>query len=147
MKKIIDHKSYDTATAREVGDWDNGLMLGDLDFCAETLYKKRTGEYFLYGEGGPRSRYSKQTGNNEWSGADAIIPLDYSAAEKWAAEHMPTESYAAEFGPVDASDSDDSVAVTFHISAAAKVKLDRAASKQGKTRGEIVDGLIMGIGE
>lgn len=56
MKKIINGKKYDTETAREVACKAWGYY-GDLNFVFETLYKKKTGEFFLYGEGGANTSY------------------------------------------------------------------------------------------
>ena len=52
MKKIINGKVYDTASAKLVGEWDNGRYGRDFGRCAEELYQKRTGEFFLHGSGG-----------------------------------------------------------------------------------------------
>jgi hypothetical protein len=54
MRKIIDGKLYDTDKAKRVGGpWSPaGFGPGDFDWCEEALYRKRTGEYFLHGEGG-----------------------------------------------------------------------------------------------
>ena len=50
MKKIINNKVYDTNKATEVGSWESGRW-GDFNHIAETLYQKRTGEFFLQREG------------------------------------------------------------------------------------------------
>ena len=47
MKKIIRGRQYDTDTAQRIGSWDNGLSGTDLEYTSETLYRKRTGEFFL----------------------------------------------------------------------------------------------------
>ena len=47
MKKIINGKVYDTQKAECVGKWNNGLA--GFDWCEEELYRKRTGEFFLFG--------------------------------------------------------------------------------------------------
>ena len=51
MKKIINGKMYNTETAKCLSEWCNGHY-GDLTYVEETLYRKRTGEYFLYGLSG-----------------------------------------------------------------------------------------------
>ena len=51
MQKIIRGKKYDTDTAKEVCCYSNNLPFGDFDWIQETLYVKRTGEYFLHGKG------------------------------------------------------------------------------------------------
>ena len=67
MKKIINGKRYDTSKAKEIGYWSNNLSNRDFNHCDEWLYKKRTGEYFLYGEGGPMTRYAERVGDM-WGG-------------------------------------------------------------------------------
>jgi len=59
MKKIINGKKYDTETATKLGEDCRGYR-GDIDFWSEELYRKKTGEFFLYGEGGARSQYNAQ---------------------------------------------------------------------------------------
>ena len=53
MKKIINGKMYDTDTAKELVSVTNGYCMGDLYYSKTALYQKRTGEYFVYSEGGP----------------------------------------------------------------------------------------------
>lgn len=48
MKKIINGKAYNTETAKELGSYWNGYPHGDFSYVCETLYVKRTGEYFLH---------------------------------------------------------------------------------------------------
>ena len=67
MKKIINGKLYDTDTAKEMGTGCASCSPRDFHYYSETLYRKRTGEYFLYGEGGPASRYAERVDNNMWS--------------------------------------------------------------------------------
>jgi hypothetical protein len=43
------------------------LTAGIFRWVCEELYRKRTGEYFLYGEGGPMSKYSRQVEQNGWA--------------------------------------------------------------------------------
>lgn len=95
MKKIIKGKVYDTDTARCVGG-DGG---GDGFYrWSEELYQKRTGEFFLAGEGGPATKYAYSVGQNKWSGGSKIIPLDVEAARQWAEEHLDADDYATLFG-------------------------------------------------
>ena len=44
MKKIINNLLYNTETAKNLGDYWNGLPSNDFSYCCETLYQKRTGE-------------------------------------------------------------------------------------------------------
>lgn len=58
MKKIINGKMYNTETATELGDFWNGLSTSDFRNLSETLYRKKNGEFFLYGQGGAMTEYS-----------------------------------------------------------------------------------------
>ena len=87
MKKIINNKLYDTDTAKAVS---SRIDLGSVEgvFYGKTLYRKRTGEYFVYREG-----YRDMT--------DDIEPLSYDEARCWAEEHLDAGEYEAEFGLPD----------------------------------------------
>lgn len=104
MKKIINGKVYDTDTAKRVG-WDCG---GDgFSSWDEYLYQKRTGEFFLYGEGGPATKYAKYIdGNNAWSNGSKIIPLNVDAARQWVENHLDADEYEALFGAPDEDDAE-----------------------------------------
>lgn len=100
MRKIINGKMYDTNTAKVIGTWSN-YKYGDFNYCEETLYKKKTGEYFLYGEGGALSKYAKSCGNNDTCGGSEFIPLSKNEAKKWMECNTSAEKYIAEFGEVE----------------------------------------------
>ena len=51
MKKIINGKMYNTETAKYCGGYEFSNC-GDFNYVCEELYQKKTGELFLYGEGG-----------------------------------------------------------------------------------------------
>lgn len=97
MKKIINGKKYDTDTAKILGSAGYSHP-GDFGHWKETLYHKRTGEYFLHGIGGAMSKYARRTGLNEWSGGEKIIPLTREEAQKWAEKHLNVEEYEEIFG-------------------------------------------------
>lgn len=100
MKKIINNKLYDTETAREI-DYYQYSSSSDFYYVYEALYKKRTGEYFLYGEGGAMSKYSVSCGNRQYSGSSEIIPLSKEEAKEWAVENMDADDFMEEFGEVE----------------------------------------------
>ena len=101
MKKIINGKMYNTETAKKVATWDNGYPYGDFHYCEETLYKKKTGEYFFYGEGGPLSKYARSCGNDDWCGGDEFVPLSENEAREWMEKNADADDYIAEFGEVE----------------------------------------------
>lgn len=97
MKKIIDGASYDTTKAEQLGKASHSNSL-DFYHWTETLYRSKSGKYFLHGEGGPKSRYSESTGQNNWSGGEKILPTSRKSAMEWAEEHLSGEEYAEIFG-------------------------------------------------
>ena len=130
MKKIIDGKLYDTNTARALGSASHGQGPRDFNYFEETLYLKRTGEYFLHGEGGPMSRYSESIGQNEWRGGEKIIPLSFNKAREWAEENLDADDYASIFGPVS-EDDPGRVAMSISIDAATADRIRREAQEKG----------------
>lgn len=101
MKKVINGRMYDTTTARCVADWDNGLYGDRLYYWEESLYKKKTGEFFLYGWGGPGTHYSRSCGSNSWCGGEEIQPLSEAEARKLVEKHCNGEEYVEIFGEVE----------------------------------------------
>lgn len=97
MKKIINGKKYDTDTAKNLG-YISYNHPGDFTWWTEHLYRKRTGEYFLHGIGGPMSKYAHQVGLNEWTGGEKIKPLTREEAQKWAEENLEAEEFELIFG-------------------------------------------------
>ena len=99
MKKIINGKKYDTDTAKKIAT--HSRCHGDFSDYSETLYLKKTGEFFLYGSGGPMSKYATPAGQNSWSGGSEIIPLSKEKAQKWAEKHLGVDEYETLFGEVE----------------------------------------------
>lgn len=130
MKKIIDGKLYDTETAKEMAS-DSYLYPRDFGHWVETLYKKRTGEYFLHGIGGPASKYAESCGQNQWSGGQKIIPLTYEAARAWAEEHLDADDYQEIFGAV--SEGDERTTLSISLDAATADRIRKEAQERGMT--------------
>lgn len=139
MKKVINGKVYDTDTARKVGCIDFGL--GDrFSGWSETLYVKRTGEYFLLGEGGPGSKYSVRTGVNNTTGSAKIFPLSYDDARKWAEENLGAGEYIAEFGEIP--DDDANAKLTLYLPASTIERAKRKAAQDGTTLSAYIESLV-----
>lgn len=140
MKKIINGKKYDTDTAQELASWDNGGGWRDFHHCEETLYRKKTGEFFLFGEGGPMTKYAVSQGQNSWSGGSKIIPLTHETARQWAEEHLDGDDYEAIFGPVVEDDS--KTVCSFRLSVSVQETLRRKASESGRGISEYLESLL-----
>ena len=140
MKRIINNKVYDTETARKVGAWDNGLYGNNFEGMSETLYRKKNGEFFLYGEGGPMTKYARSAGNNSWSGGEEIIPLTVEAAREWAEKHLTADEYMREFEVEQ--DSTDKKLATFYLTERTLDRIARAAQAQGISKGALIERLV-----
>lgn len=127
MKKVINGKLYDTDKARYLGG-DSYSNSRDFHHWTEELYQKRTGEFFLYGEGGPMSKYAESIGQNQWSGGEKIIPLTLNNAMKWAEEHLRAEDYEEIFGLPD--EDAEPVALSVMLPARLAAKLRAAAAEE-----------------
>ena len=104
MKKIINNKRYDTEAAKKITETssrEQGIGPSDFKFWSETLYQKRTGEFFLFGEGGPMSKYSQPYETNGSQSGYKIIPLTFDQAKQWAEKAMDADEYEELFGPVE----------------------------------------------
>ena len=138
MKKFIKSRIYDTATAHKCGEWDNGYYPSDFNFCGETLYRKRTGEFFLHGAGHALSKYAGRSGGSSGWG-EQITPMSYAEAQAWAESHLDGDEYIAIFGE---SEDDDFAELHVRISAKSMTKLRQAAGQAHIALAEMVERLI-----
>ena len=100
MKVVINRKKYDTDTAECVACYSYAWP-GDYNYVSEALYRKKTGEYFIYGEGGPLTEYGQSYGDNGIGYGDRIDPISEEDARKWAEEHLDGDEYEKIFGTVE----------------------------------------------
>lgn len=143
MKKIINGKRYDTDTAQKVGVYRNGFSTTDFKYILEDLYQKKTGEFFLHGQGGAMTKYAKACGQNSWTGGERILPMSYEEARTWSEEHLEVDEYESIFGEVEEDESRKTV--TLSLSATVIEKLKREASKSGKTQSQIIEELVNNV--
>lgn len=136
MKQIIKNKVYDTSTAREMGTYKNLEASGTSEYYEETLYRKKTGEYFIYAYGGPESKYRKITGYSNWTSQGLIMPLTYDEAQKWAKIALTEEQYEGIFGITD--EGTETEALTVRLPKALVIQLKRRTDKTGQMIKEAV---------
>lgn len=139
MKRIINGKRYDTETAEELYSYSYSNR-GDFHYFRETLYRKRTGEFFLYGVGGPASKYAQAIDMNSWSGGERLMPMTYAEAQQWAEKCLTGDEYEEIFGEVAEDDSRTTMSISLPTATAEKLK--RMAGASGETMSAIVDRLI-----
>lgn len=136
MKKIISNRLYDTDTAREIASNSHGEGPRDFRYYSETLFRKKTGEYFLYGHGGPNSRYAESCGQNTWTGGEKIIPLSLESAHEWGEGNMDADDYQREFGPVSEDGGRTTLSVCMDTAIAERIR------REAKEKGMSVSALI-----
>jgi len=136
MKKIIARKKYDTETATAVAQWCDGEEK-EPNFIRETLYIKRTGEFFLHGKGGVNTRYSHFVPPRNWEPGEEIIPLLYHDAKRWAEKHLTAEDYEELFGEIPEDHSKGILCIS--MSKAGIERLKRNAAIERKSLGEYVE--------
>lgn len=101
MKKIINGRKYDTDTAKKLGYWENEYSVSDFRHCEETLYRKRTGEFFLHGEGGAATSYAQEDESGSWIYGEAITLMTEKDAKRWAEKYLTADEYIEIFGEVE----------------------------------------------
>lgn len=138
MKKIIKGKVYDTEKARKLGRHCSGYGYDSID---EALYQKRTGEFFLYGVGGPATKYAHSVGLNQWSGGEKIIPLDVKAARKWVEDHLDADDYEQIFGLPD--EDADPVAIHLILPAQLSAAARQRAAEDGVALTAVIERALM----
>lgn len=140
MKKVVRGRLYDTETAKEIGStYGDVENRSDINFWEETLYKKKTGEYFLYCFGGAMSKYGVWHGNSGGSG-EHIIPLSYTDAQEWAEKALDGNKWVAEFG--DLEENADRKTLHISVTSGAADILKRAAQQRDISMSELVERLI-----
>lgn len=99
MKTIQSGTRYDTDKAVLIGEASGGSeFVTDFSYWSAGLYKTpRAGRYFLAGEGGPMTRWSRSSGQNSWTGGEGIIPLERSEAFEWAQQYLDADKIAQHF--------------------------------------------------
>ena len=121
MKKIINGKIYDTTTAKLIGRTNNGCGYGDLNWIEENLFRKKTGEFFIFGEGGARTRYASSVGDNSWSSGSAIIPISEERAREWAEHYLDADEYENIFGKISEDETTPNTTVNLPEKIVAKL--------------------------
>ena len=100
MRKIINGRKYDTETATEIETYNNGKSYTDFSYVEETLYKKKTGEFFLAGSTGAFGRFAHRSGVGCYCKGSGIAPLSIDEAKEWCENHLDVEKYEELFGEV-----------------------------------------------
>ena len=147
MRKIINGKTYNTATSKLIGEWSNGHYTNDFNYCSEDLYKNTKGAYFIRYDGGAMSKYAISSGNNT-GGSEGISPLTADEAMSWAEKHLDAKEFESEFGiQEDAAPSGLTTRerVNLTLNADMMIKLRKLSVDTGVPMARMVDKAIMAM--
>lgn len=103
MRKIIDGRTYDTATADklcEISDVGQTFPSSDYRWERTSLYRSPKGRFFIAGSSGPLARWAipVRGGKGEGSGLKLI---DESEARTLIEQHADHATYVTAFGEPD----------------------------------------------
>ena len=139
MKKIINGKRYNTESAHFCGDREYGDT--DQDRAYEALFQKRTGEFFLYGVGGAKSKYAKEVSLNNWSDGEDIIPLIEEEAKEWAKTYLNPDEYQDLFTIKTPEDTGKKIQ-SFSLSGDVIAKLTKLSREHKMSRSKIIEDMV-----
>lgn len=139
MNKIINGKRYNTESAKLLGSFDNGEYPSDLSYVRESLYRTKSGQYFIHGEGGASTQYAQQREISGWRPGEKIIPLAEDCARNWAEEHLSGEVYERIFGETQEAEPETKLV---RISAETSALLEQLKERTGETYMNIVGRLV-----
>ena len=143
MEKIINGKRYNTETAELIAEREENV--GSFDHIHEELYRKRTGEFFISGEGGARTAYARRIEQNTWTNGCALVPITDEEAKAWLEKYADAETYERCFA-VDEED-DRLVRLSVDITQEDSEKLRAYARRGGKSVADVVRMMIARLEE
>ncbi|MBD5429354.1 hypothetical protein [Lactobacillus sp.] len=149
--------SYDPDKAKFIIGYESEFGPADNRHFTEGLYKKRTGEYFLYGKGGGASPYAGyNAAYGSWTPGDEIEPYTLDKAKAYFDKYdvqdyvdkdggmLDPEDvkklYDKEFGKIENNSAKKNK--LFSLKESTIAKIERMAQAQGKTQSEIIDMLV-----
>lgn len=156
MKKIINGRRYDTSTATLIDYYminnigfdkvDKGNVESFKKFISEkklldqrleNLYRKKTGEFFLYNLNGPMSKLAgrKLYGKRNY---ENIIPLSIDEVKEWMEECSDAETYESVFE----IEEEGNMAFSLLIPENLYNKLKNESEKTGESMKDIVVGAL-----
>lgn len=96
--RFIDGRLCSIRTAKRICVYEPSPYTTDYAWFRETLYRTRTGRFFLVGKGNAASIYRRTTDRNELAPGERWKVLSTEEARAWAEEHCSRAQYEAVFG-------------------------------------------------
>lgn len=126
--KTYAEKKYDIVTSERIGSYTTGKGESWLE---ETLYRKRSGEYYLKGSGGDDTR---------WRGTDGVQPLCRAWAESWVFERLGREEYDRIFArPAEPKKKQR---ITLELPADTYARLTELSESAGVSKTRVIEKLL-----
>jgi hypothetical protein len=140
LKKIINGKSYNTATATTIGTWFTPTNIRNSGYFegVESLYQKKSGEFFLVVESRGGGAPGGHIANSDHYPGYVLVPVTISQATRWAElRDMTDDAGVAEALGIDDDEEDDVPdAVNLRLSPSLMKRVTALAQKEGKSRQE-----------
>ena len=139
MNKMINGKRYNTDASDLIGTYVFGESHSPESYT-EWLYLKRTGEFFLYVEGGEKSKYARRISYSHWSGDARILPYTREQAKEWSEKHLDPDTIDRVFGTI--KEDNDKKVVTFSLPIWALDILKKMTTTDHRAKSEIIADLL-----
>lgn len=138
MKATLGTRTYNTNSAKLLLSGSNQNLSDPSSYC-EDLYRKRTGEYFLYCRGREASKYRKYNqSTGQWVSSEIIMPISLHDAKEWVKDHYGDQKVTELFTVKPGGRR----MISAYISSEAKSRLENAASERGVSQASIIESLI-----
>ncbi len=134
MNRVINGSRYDTDTARQLGCSASNCLRSDLSWWEETLYRTKAGKYFIFGEGGPMTRYAKSLGDGSYGYGQSITPVSEEKAREWAENHLDGDSVDRIFGAI----AESTARISVFLPAELVERMDAKCDALHASRAEII---------
>lgn len=133
MKRVIDGRSYNTETAIKLCSLESPTpYTNDFHWHNTILYQTKGGAFFLAGEGGAMSRWSKPCGQNSRVGGEGISPVSAAEAKEILERENATEALERVFGQCPEA-GEGEAAILVRLPANVATSLKRQAAEDGKS--------------
>lgn len=139
---------FNTKTATKILSWQEGKE-SDGTWIINTLYRNRTGTYFLHSKGGANSAYAQRTPYTTAKPGENIVSLSYEDRRGIVRKHADCEALEL----IKKLDGEDRERVSspaskhIRLSSEAAEKLEKLARRYRTTQSAIIDQLIVDADE
>jgi len=99
IKSIIDGRRYNSDTSTKIAEYSWGYR-SDFHYYSEELYRTPKGAWWMYGDGGAASKYSRADEGGGSSGGERVFTLTATEVREWLEQHDRCDALESHFGDV-----------------------------------------------